>query len=76
MSEIEWFPLTHPPLGTWPTTQIRAQNWNWNCDLSAHKPVLSPLSHMARTMIPIFKMKKLELRGVTSLLRVTQLGSD
>ena len=39
-----WLPLTHPQLGTWPTTQVCALTGNRTSDPLV-QPGLSPLSH-------------------------------
>ena len=43
-----WLPLTHPLLGTWPTTQACALTGNQTSDPSVHRPVLNPLSHTSQ----------------------------
>ena len=40
-----WLPLTHPILGTWPTTQACAPTRTWTGDPLVHRPALSPLRH-------------------------------
>ena len=37
-----WLPLTHPQLGTWPTTQACALTGNPTGDLLVHRPALIP----------------------------------
>ena len=37
-----WFPLTGPPLGTWPETQACALTGNQMGDPLNHRPVLNP----------------------------------
>ena len=43
-----WLPLTHPLLGTWPTTQAHDLTGNQTSDLSVHRPALNPLSHTSQ----------------------------
>ena len=45
---IDWWPLVHPQLGTWPTTHTCALTGNRTGDLSVCRPVLSPLSHTSQ----------------------------
>ena len=45
---IDWFPLTCPALGTWPTTQACALTGNRTGDLLVHGPALNPLSHTSQ----------------------------
>ena len=56
MSErnIDWLPLVHPLLGTWPTTQARALTGNQISDPLVHKPVLNPLSHTSQGYIHFY----------------------
>ena len=42
---INWLPLAHPQLGTWPTTQACALTGNQTGDPSIHRLVPNPLSH-------------------------------
>ena len=42
---INWLPLSHPQLGSWPTTQACALTGNQTGDLSVCQPALNPLSH-------------------------------
>ena len=49
-----WLPLTHPPRGTWPTTQTRALAGNRNFNLLVHRPVLNPLSHISQGRLYLF----------------------
>ena len=42
-----WLPLTHPQLGTWPTTQVCALTGNRTSDPLV-QPGLSPLSHTSQ----------------------------
>ena len=43
-----WLPLVHPPLGTWPSTQVCALTGNLTCNLLVHRLVLNPLSHTSQ----------------------------
>ena len=43
-----WLPLTHPLLGTWPTTQTFALTGNQTCDLLVHRLALNPLSYTSQ----------------------------
>ena len=43
-----WLPLTHPLLGTWPTTQACALTRNLNGDHLVCRLVLNPLSHTSQ----------------------------
>ena len=43
-----WFPLMHPPPGTWPATQACALTGNWTSDPLVHRPALNPLSHTSQ----------------------------
>ena len=45
---IDLLPLAHLQLGTWLTTQACALTRNWTGDLSVHRPVLNPLSHISQ----------------------------
>ena len=45
---INQLPLTHPQLGTWPTTQTCALTRNRTSDLSVGRPALNPLSHTSQ----------------------------
>ena len=43
-----WFPLAHPLLGTWPTTQAHALTGNQTSDPLLPSLVLNPLSHSSQ----------------------------
>ena len=43
-----WLPLTHPLLGTWPTTQPCALTGDQASDPLVHRLVLNPLSHFSQ----------------------------
>ena len=45
---IDRLPLSHPQLGTWPTTQACALAENPTSDLSVPRLAFSPLSHTSR----------------------------
>ena len=45
---INQLTLTHPLLGTWPTTQASAQTGNRTGDLLVHRLAFSPLSHTSQ----------------------------
>ena len=42
---VNWLPLTHPQLGTWPATQACALAGNQTHDLLVHRLAFNPLSH-------------------------------
>ena len=42
---IDWLPLAHPQLGTWPATQACALTGNQASDISVRLPALNPRSH-------------------------------
>ena len=44
----QWLPLTHPLLGTWPSTQACALTGNQTNDLLVHRLVLDPQSHTSQ----------------------------
>ena len=48
---IDCFPLAHPQLRTWPTTQACALTRNQTSDLSVHRLALDPLSHTSQGAI-------------------------
>ena len=43
-----WLPLTHPLLGTWPTTQASSLTENRTRDPLVCRPALNPLSHTSQ----------------------------
>ena len=43
-----WLPLTHPQLGSWPTTQACALSGNQTSDLLVCRLALNPLSHTSQ----------------------------
>ena len=43
-----WFPLTYPPLGTWPATQARALTGNGTGDPLLFRLVLNPPTHTSQ----------------------------
>ena len=45
---IDWLPLSHPYLGSWPTTEAFAQTGNQTSNLLVCKPSLNPLSHTSQ----------------------------
>ena len=49
-------PLTHPQLGTWPTTQARALTGNRTGHLLVCRPELNPLSHTSQGLL-VFRSK-------------------
>ena len=48
---IDWLPLAHPQLGTWPITQVCALTRTRTNDLSICRPALSPLNHTSWGLI-------------------------
>ena len=52
---INWFPLEHPQLGTWPTTQACALTGNRTSDPLVCRLALNPLSHTSQGRIYGFK---------------------
>ena len=54
---INWLPLAHPQLGTWPTTQACALTGNRTGDILVRRPTLNPLSHTRKgsTSFNIYK---------------------
>ena len=54
-----WLPLTHPLLGTWPTTQACALTGNQTSDPLVHRPVLNPLSHTSQGYILLIVLLQL-----------------
>ena len=50
-----WLPLTHPLLGTWPTTQACALTGNQTSDPLVCRPALNPLSHTSQGRDGILK---------------------
>ena len=50
---INWLPLTHPQLRTWPTTQACALTGNWTSNPSDCTLVLNPLSHTSQGIASI-----------------------
>ena len=56
---INWLPLAHPQLGTWPATQACALTGNRTGNLTVHRLVLNPLSHISQGEISkILKKRK------------------
>ena len=53
-----WLPLTHPLLGTWPTTQACALIGNRTGNPLVLRPALSPLSHTSQDVMFGFQEKK------------------
>ena len=51
---INWLPLMHPLLGTWPETQACALTGNRTGNSLVHRLTLSPLSHTSQGRFPIF----------------------
>ena len=51
---INWLPLTHPQLGTWPATQACALTGNQTHDLLVGRLVVSPLSHTSQSSFYFF----------------------
>ena len=51
---INWLPLAHPQLGTWPATQAWALTGNQTGNLSVPRPALNPLSHTSEGVIEHF----------------------
>ena len=49
---IEWLPLTHLQLGTWPTNQACALTGIQTSNILVHGPALSPLSHTSQCVPP------------------------
>ena len=45
---IDWLPLPHPQLGTWPAIQECSLTGNHTSDLSVHRLALNPLSHASQ----------------------------
>ena len=43
-----WLPLTHPPLGTWPTIQACALTGNQTGNPLVRNPAIHPLSHTSQ----------------------------
>ena len=43
-----WLLLAHPPLGTWPTTQVCVLTGNQTSDPLVCRPALNPLSHTSQ----------------------------
>ena len=75
-----WLPLSHPLLGTWPTTQMCALTGNQTSDSLVRKPALNPLSHTSQgfewTFININslvsdKVTSVSLNPTKLLLRMT-----
>ena len=77
-----WLPLTHPLLGTWPTTQACALTRNQTSNPLVHRPALNPLSHTsqdgkfdflvhmpANTILQIFSFLNLDDTGKLSKTR-------
>ena len=45
---IHQLPLTHPRLGTWPTTQACVLTWNLTCNHSVGRMMPNPLNHTSQ----------------------------
>ena len=54
---IDRLPLTHPQLGTWPTTQACALTGNRTGDLSLCRMTLNPLNHAGQCLKIILEIK-------------------
>ena len=65
-----WLPLTHPLLGTWPTSQACALTGNWTCNPLIHSPVLNPLTHTRQglTSYTLLLMQRLGTANHVSIL--------
>ena len=51
--------VTHPLLGTWPTTQAHALTVNQTGDPLVHKLALNPLSHTIQSLsLVVFELQK------------------
>ena len=46
--DVNWLPLSHPQMGTWPTTQACALTGNRTSNFSVFRLALSPLSHTSQ----------------------------
>ena len=53
-----WLPLTHPLLGTWPTTRACGPAGNQTRDPLLHRPALNLLSHTSQGRPSGFKLQK------------------
>ena len=65
---IVQLPLTHTQLGTWPTTQACALNWNqWPFKpVTLHRRALNPLNQQA--MAPLFFIKYIGMTLVNKII--------
>ena len=61
---IHQLPLTHPQLGTWPTTQACALTGNRTSDPLVGRPALNPLNHTSQGLPFFFFNRVLLLLGV------------
>ena len=52
-----WLPLTHPLLGTWPTTQACTLAGNPTSDPLVCRPALNPLSHTSQAWLKLIFVK-------------------
>ena len=64
---INWVPLTHPQLGTWPATQAYALTDNQTSNLWVHRPTLNPLSHTSQGLILVLICISLMISNVEHL---------
>ena len=53
-----WLPLTHTPLGTWPTNQACALTGNRTGGSLVRRPALKPLSHTSQGLLLLFIREK------------------
>ena len=51
-----WLSLMHPLLGTWPTTQACALDWELNWQPFGSRPMLNPLSYTSQGLLVPFKL--------------------